>query len=56
MTDSKPLDAALWDDGIAVGDDFYRHVNARWLAAQPGAAGVPACGAPTSSSTSATRS
>ncbi len=35
MTDSKPLDAALWDDGIAVGDDFYHHVNARWLAANP---------------------
>ena len=35
MTDSKPLDAALWDDGIAIGDDFYHHVNARWLAANP---------------------
>ncbi len=35
MTDSKPLDAALWDDAIAIGDDFYHHVNARWLAANP---------------------
>ena len=33
MTD--PLDAALWDDAIGAGEDFYLHVNATWLAANP---------------------
>ena len=36
MTDTaKPLDATLWDDGIPAADDFYHHVNAKWLAANP---------------------
>ncbi len=35
MTDASPLDAAQWDDSIPVSDDFYHHVNARWLQANP---------------------
>ena len=35
MTHPKPLDPTLWDDSIPKADDFYGHVNARWLAANP---------------------
>lgn len=35
MTEPNPLDPSLWDDDIAVTDDFYHHVNAKWLAANP---------------------
>ena len=35
MTDAQPLDPGLWDDAIPASDDFYHHVNARWLAANP---------------------
>ena len=35
MTDTNPLDASSWDDAIPVADDFYHHVNAPWLAANP---------------------
>ena len=36
MTDTAaPLDASLWDDAIPAAEDFYHHVNARWLAANP---------------------
>ncbi len=45
MTDARPLDAALWDDSIPVADDFYHHVNAKWLAANPVPAEYPMWGA-----------
>ena len=46
MTDTtKPLDAALWDDSIPAADDFYHHVNAKWLAANPVPAEYPMWGA-----------
>ena len=35
VTDTKPLDASLWDNAIPIANDFYHHVNARWLAANP---------------------
>ena len=35
MTDSNPLDRASWDETISPGDDFYSHVNSRWLAENP---------------------
>lgn len=44
MTDAKPLDPALRDESIPVADDFYHHVNARWLAANPVPAEYPAWG------------
>ena len=45
MTDISPLDESLWDDGIPVAEDFYRHVNAKWLAANPVPAEYPMWGA-----------
>ena len=45
MPDSTPLDATLWDDGIPAADDFYHHVNARWLASNPVPADYPMWGA-----------
>ena len=45
MTDARPLAAALWDDSIPVAEDFYHHVNARWLAANPVPAEYPMWGA-----------
>jgi predicted metalloendopeptidase len=45
VTDANPLDAALWDDSVPVADDFYHHVNARWLAANPVPAEYPMWGA-----------
>ena len=35
MTDNNPLDRANWDETISPGDDFYGHVNSRWLAENP---------------------
>ena len=35
MTDTNPIDAALFDASFAIADDFYDHVNARWLAENP---------------------
>ena len=35
MAMTNPLDPALWDDAIGAGEDFYLHVNATWLAANP---------------------
>jgi putative endopeptidase len=32
---ARPLDPTLWDDTIPAADDFYHHVNARWLGANP---------------------
>jgi putative endopeptidase len=45
VTDTRPLDPALWDDSIPAADDFYRHVNAKWLAANPVPAEYPMWGA-----------
>ncbi len=45
MTDANPLDTSLWDDSIPVSEDFYHHVNARWLAANPVPAEYPMWGA-----------
>ena len=45
MTSNQPLDASLWDDAIPAGEDFYHHVNARWLAANPVPAEYPMWGA-----------
>ena len=45
MTDVNPLDESIWDDEIPVADDFYRHVNAKWLAANPVPAEYPMWGA-----------
>ena len=46
VTDTvRPLDPALWDDAIATAEDFYGHVNARWLAANPVPAEYPMWGA-----------
>ncbi len=45
MTIPKPLDATLWDESIPVAEDFYGHVNARWLAANPVPAEYPMWGA-----------
>jgi putative endopeptidase len=46
VTDTaRPLDPSLWDDAIAVAGDFYGHVNARWLAANPVPAEYPMWGA-----------
>ena len=45
MTDTaKPLDAALWDDVVPEAEDFYHHVNAKWLAANPVPAEYPMWG------------
>jgi len=35
VADTNPLHASSWDDSIPVADDFYHHVNAKWLAANP---------------------
>jgi len=45
VTDTKPLDPSLWDDSIPEAEDFYHHVNARWLAANPVPAEYPMWGA-----------
>jgi putative endopeptidase len=45
VTDTQPLDASLWDDTFPVADDFYHHVNERWLAANPVPAEYPMWGA-----------
>jgi putative endopeptidase len=45
VTDTQPLDASLWDETIPVAEDFYQHVNARWLAANPVPAEYPMWGA-----------
>jgi putative endopeptidase len=42
---AQPLDPSLRDDGISVAEDFYHHVNARWLAANPVPAEYPMWGA-----------
>ena len=35
MTSTTPIDRTEWDDTVRPADDFYRHVNGRWLAAHP---------------------
>ena len=35
MTSTKPIDRTDWDDAVRPADDFYRHVNGRWLAGHP---------------------
>jgi hypothetical protein len=45
VTHTAPLDPSLWDETIPVADDFYHHVNARWLAANPVPAEYPMWGA-----------
>jgi predicted metalloendopeptidase len=35
VTNTAPLDSSLWDAAIPIGEDFDRHVNARWLAENP---------------------
>ncbi len=45
MSDTNPLHASLWDDSIPIAEDFYGHVNARWLAANPVPAEYPMWGA-----------
>jgi putative endopeptidase len=36
MTDSiRPIDTSLFDESVGIGEDFYRHVNGGWLAANP---------------------
>ena len=45
MTRINPLAASQWDDSIPVAEDFYQHVNARWLAANPVPAEYPMWGA-----------
>jgi len=45
VTHADPLDPSLWDAGIPAADDFYHHVNARWLAANPVPAEYPMWGA-----------
>ena len=32
MTSTTPIDRTDWDDAVRPADDFYRHVNGRWLA------------------------
>jgi len=41
----RPLDPSLWDESIPVAEDFYHHVNARWLAGNPVPAEYPMWGA-----------
>ncbi len=46
VTDTaRPLDPSLWDDSIPAAEDFYHHVNAKWLAANPVPAEYPMWGA-----------
>jgi predicted metalloendopeptidase len=45
VTDPRPFDPTLWDDSISPTEDFYGHVNARWLAANPVPAEYPMWGA-----------
>ncbi len=45
MTVADPLDPSLWDEGIPTAEDFYHHVNAKWLAANPVPAEYPMWGA-----------
>ena len=45
MATTNPLDPALWNDAIGAGEDFYLHVNATWLAANPVPAEYPMWGA-----------
>ena len=35
MTATTPIDRTDWDDAVRPADDFYRHVNGRWLAGHP---------------------
>ena len=35
MTSTTPIDRTDWDDAVRPADDFYRHVNGRWLAGHP---------------------
>jgi putative endopeptidase len=35
MTSTTPIDRTEWDDTVRAADDFYRHVNGRWLAGHP---------------------
>ena len=35
MTSTTPIDRTDWDEAVRPADDFYRHVNGRWLAAHP---------------------
>ena len=32
---ARPIDTAFFDDAVAAADDFYRHVNGGWIAANP---------------------
>jgi putative endopeptidase len=35
MTSTTPIDRTEWDDTVRAADDFYRHVNGRWLEGHP---------------------
>jgi putative endopeptidase len=35
MTSTTPIDRTTWDESVRLADDFYRHVNGRWLAEHP---------------------
>ena len=45
MTSTTPIDRRDWDPAVAPAEDFYRHVNGRWLEQHPVPAEYGAYGA-----------